>query len=258
MFSFWNFKKSNWGSYKSSSDNSLSEAVSFCDLDSKWWFFKDSVLRAACVANPIGNRKKYKPFIHNSEVFLPLLLQRTALQRHFMSSSSPDAKSVLNMINAKIKRLYLVIRRESLNSLCESLGSRTPNTKLWKLVKNIHRVWPQVEKTNTLSHSGGSLCCDNEAANLLGRHYQKESRLSFNSKDKLIAKLARDFIHKSHCSPGERNSFFNKDFTMIDLESACQERDFKKFPGMDGIDGQMLVNLNQLGRSFPLDIFSTS
>ncbi|GFQ79860.1 hypothetical protein TNCT_566901 [Trichonephila clavata] len=79
------------------------------------------------------------------------LYKRTALQRHFMSSSSPDAKSVLNMINAKIKRLYLVIRRESLNSLCESLGSRTPNTKLWKLVKNIHRVWPQVEKTIPLA-----------------------------------------------------------------------------------------------------------
>ncbi|GFR13911.1 hypothetical protein TNCT_188891 [Trichonephila clavata] len=87
-----NFKKANWGLYKSSLDNSLSGAVSFCDLDSKWRFFKDSVLRAACVAISRGNRKKYKlNFIHTSEAVLPHLHQRNALQRDFMSSQSPEA-----------------------------------------------------------------------------------------------------------------------------------------------------------------------
>ncbi|GFR04667.1 RNA-directed DNA polymerase from mobile element jockey [Trichonephila clavata] len=82
---FWNFKKAYWRVYKSSLDNSLSGAVSFVNLDSKWRFFKDSVLRAACVAIPRVNRKKYKPnFIHNSEALLPLLHQRIALQRDFM------------------------------------------------------------------------------------------------------------------------------------------------------------------------------
>ncbi|GFQ83843.1 RNA-directed DNA polymerase from mobile element jockey [Trichonephila clavata] len=199
---FWNFKKANWGLYKSSLDNSLSGVVSFCDLDSKWRFFNYSVLRAACVAIPRGNRKKYKPnFIHNSEALLPLLHQRNALQRDFMSSPFPDTKSALKLINAKIKQLYSVIRRDRWNSLCEGLDSHTPNTKLWNLVKNIDRMQPQVEKTNTFRHPGGSLCSDNEAANMLGRHYQKESRLSFNSEDKGIAKSARDFIHKSRCNP---------------------------------------------------------
>ncbi|GFY21656.1 uncharacterized protein TNCV_1168011 [Trichonephila clavipes] len=86
------------------------------------------------------------------------------------------------------------------------------------------------------------LCSDNEAANLLGRYYQKESRLFFNSKDKLIAKSARDFIHKNHFCPSGHNTVFNKDFTMMDLEIAFQEMDFDKSPGMDGIYGQMLVN----------------
>ncbi|GFQ91692.1 RNA-directed DNA polymerase from mobile element jockey [Trichonephila clavata] len=132
---FWNFKKANWGLYKSSLDNSLSGAVSFCDLDTKWRFFKDSVLRAACVAIPRGNGEKYKPnFIHNSEALLPLLHQRNALQRDFMSSPSPDAKSSLNLINAKIKQLYSVIRRDRWNSLCEGLDSHillTQNSGTW-------------------------------------------------------------------------------------------------------------------------------
>ncbi|GFQ70796.1 uncharacterized protein TNCT_266541, partial [Trichonephila clavata] len=156
-----------------------------------------------------------------------------------MSSPSPDAKSVLNLINAKIKQLYSVIRRDRWNSLCEGLDSRTPNTKLCNLVKNIDRMQPQVEKTNTFSHPGRSLCSDNEAANMLGRHYQKETgRLSFNSEDKGITKSARAFIHKSHCNPSGFNSVFNKDFAMMDLEIAFQELNFNKSPGMDGIHGQ--------------------
>ncbi|PRD31345.1 UNVERIFIED_CONTAM: hypothetical protein NCL1_23778 [Trichonephila clavipes] len=66
------------------------------------------------------------------------------------------------------------------------------------------------------------LCSDNEAANLL---------------DKLIAKSARDFIHKNHFCPSGHNTVFNKDFTMMDLEIAFQEMDFDKSPGMDGIYG---------------------
>ncbi|GFQ90563.1 hypothetical protein TNCT_501921 [Trichonephila clavata] len=45
---------------------------------------------------------------------------------------------------------------------------------------------------------------------------------------------------------------------MIDLEISFQELDFNKSPGMDGTHGQMLINLSQRGRCFPLDMFNTS
>ncbi|GFR03717.1 hypothetical protein TNCT_299381 [Trichonephila clavata] len=74
----------------------------------------DSILRAACGTIPRGNRKKYKlSFIHNSEALLTFLHQRNTLQSDCMSSPSPDA--ALNLINANIKQLYSVIRRERWN-----------------------------------------------------------------------------------------------------------------------------------------------
>ncbi|GFQ75749.1 hypothetical protein TNCT_524061 [Trichonephila clavata] len=111
-------------------------------------------------------------FINNSEA-LASFTQRNALQRDF-DVFRLLTRLPLNLINAKIKQLYSVIRRDRWNSLCERLDSRTPNTKLWNLVKNIDGMQPQVEKTNTFSHPGGSLCSDNEAENFWGRHYQKE------------------------------------------------------------------------------------
>ncbi|GFR25987.1 hypothetical protein TNCT_529481 [Trichonephila clavata] len=45
---------------------------------------------------------------------------------------------------------------------------------------------------------------------------------------------------------------------MIDLEIAFKEMDFNKSIGMDGIHGQMFVNLSQMGRSFLLGICNTS
>ncbi|GFX64189.1 hypothetical protein TNCV_1508061 [Trichonephila clavipes] len=72
------------------------------------------------------------------------------------------------------------------------------------------------------------------------------------------SKISRDFIHNSRCSPGGYHYAFNKDFTMVYLEIAFQKKDFNKSSAMEGIHGQMLVSLSELGRSFRLDIFNTS
>lgn len=87
------------------------------------------------------------------------------------------------------------------------------------------------------------------AANVLDRHYQRESGLSFKFEDKLIAKLARYFIHKIRCTAGD-NTVFNNVFTIGELQNAFSEMDFNKSPGLDGIHGQILPNLRKLGKDF--------
>ncbi|GFT63757.1 hypothetical protein TNCV_423771 [Trichonephila clavipes] len=45
---------------------------------------------------------------------------------------------------------------------------------------------------------------------------------------------------------------------MMDLEIPFLKKDCNKSPAMEGIHGQMLINLSELGRRFRLDIFNTS
>ncbi|GFQ63952.1 hypothetical protein TNCT_150771 [Trichonephila clavata] len=91
---------------------------------------KDSVLRATCVAIPRGNGKKFMPnFIHNSETLLPLLHQRNALQRDFMSSRSPDAKSALNLIiNSYIRQLEENVGKACVKDLTHVLLTQSSGT----------------------------------------------------------------------------------------------------------------------------------
>ena len=64
---------------------------------------------------------------------------------------------------------------------------------------------------------------------MLGRHYQKESRISFNSEDKIIAKSPRAFIQRCRCKNSD-NTGFNRNFTTGELEIAFCDMDFNKSP----------------------------
>ncbi|GFW82818.1 uncharacterized protein TNCV_3493881 [Trichonephila clavipes] len=91
----------------------------------------------------------------------------------------------LNKINAKIKRLYAQIKRDKWNDLCSGLDSRTSNGKLWKLPKNISNERPQAEQCNTILSEEGNLAVnDEQAADLLGLHYQKISRQLLSRRQK--------------------------------------------------------------------------
>ena len=78
---------------------------------------------------------------------------------------------------------------------------------------------------------------------MLGRHYQKESRLSINSEDKIIAKSARAFIQRCRCKNSD-DTVFNRDFSIEELDIAFSDMDFNKSLGLIGIYGQVLTNLS--------------
>ncbi|GFY46982.1 RNA-directed DNA polymerase from mobile element jockey [Trichonephila inaurata madagascariensis] len=71
------------------------------------------------------------------------------------------------------------------HEICSKIDARTNNSKLWSIAKSLSRERPQVEVCNTILTADGFLPKDDRATtNILGSHYKKMSRLTFNKADK--------------------------------------------------------------------------
>ncbi|GFU15877.1 putative RNA-directed DNA polymerase from transposon BS [Trichonephila clavipes] len=99
---------------------------------------------------------------------------------------------------------------------------------------------------------------DEQAADLLGLHYQKISRLNFSVEDRNIKIRASRIVHGC-CSDTHRGtSIFSRDFRVNELEAAIGDSCLNKSPGPDGIHGQMIDHLGLSGRQRFLDIINCS
>ncbi|GFV80450.1 uncharacterized protein TNCV_2149841 [Trichonephila clavipes] len=147
----------------------------------------------------------------------------------------------LNKINAKIKRLYAQIKRDKWNDLCSSLDSRTSDGKLWKLLKNISNEQPQAEQCNTILNEDGNLAVnDEQAADLLGLHDHKISRLNFSVEDRNIKIKASRIVHGCRSNTHRGTFIFSTDFRVNELEAAIGDSCLNRSLGPDGIPGQMI------------------
>ncbi|GFX03226.1 hypothetical protein TNCV_1701101 [Trichonephila clavipes] len=120
----------------------------------------------------------------------------------------------------------MILRAEK-KYIPRGLDSRTSNGKLWKLLKNISNEQPQAEKCNTILSEDGNLAVnDEQAADLLGLHYQKISRLNFSIEDRNIKIRASRIVHGCRGDTHRGTSI----------------------PSPDGIYGQMIDHLGLSGR----------
>ncbi|GFW75385.1 hypothetical protein TNCV_4190391 [Trichonephila clavipes] len=139
------------------------------------------------------------------------------------------------------------------------LDSRTSNGKLWKLLKNISNEKLQAEQCNTILSEDKNLAVNEEqAANLLGLHYQKISRLNFSVKNRNIKIRASRIVHGCRSDTHRGTYIFNRDFRVNELEAAIGDFCLNKAPGPNGIHDQMIDHLDLNGRQRFLDIINCS
>ncbi|GFV92156.1 hypothetical protein TNCV_1895921 [Trichonephila clavipes] len=94
--------------------------------------------------------------------------------------------SVLGKIGTK--------KRSSWHEICSKIDARTNNSKLWFIAKSLGRDRLQVEVCNTTHILTADVFPPNDdraTANILGSHYQKMSRLTFNKADKNTERQAK-------------------------------------------------------------------
>ncbi|UYV79164.1 PPM1J [Cordylochernes scorpioides] len=228
------------------------------DLQQNWISFKNTIIKAAKVSIPRGNIKKWIPnYSHQAKDIQTLITKRNELQKK-CTQNQTNCRTELNIVNAKIKRLYVNMKREKWKQTCENLNPRNPNTKLWHLAKQIDRAQPQTENTNMIKNTDGTPATnDKNAANLLGNSYQISSKIKFEIKDKKVEKKARKIIHDCKNFTSTHNIFHEK-INMKELDYALENTDLNKTPGPDGIHGQMISNLGKNGKEILLDIFNNS
>ncbi|UYV80888.1 hypothetical protein LAZ67_19002107 [Cordylochernes scorpioides] len=256
---FWNFKKANWNLYQQNTNEDFRKAPTrIKDLEQNWISFKNTIIKAAKVSIPRGNIKKWIPnYTHQAKDIQTLITKRNELQKK-CTQNQTNCRTELNIVNAKIKRLYVNMKREKWKQTCENLNPRNPNTKLWHLAKQIDRAQPQTENTNMIKNTDGTPATnDKNAANLLGNSYQISSKIKFEIKDKKVEKKARKIIHDCKNVTSTHNIFHEK-INMKELDYALENTDLNKTPGPDGIHGQMISNLGKNGKEKLLDIFNNS
>ncbi|UYV71800.1 hypothetical protein LAZ67_9000451, partial [Cordylochernes scorpioides] len=256
---FWNFKKANWNLYQQNTNEDFRKAPTrMKDLEQNWISFKNTIIKAAKVSIPRGNIKKWIPnYTHQAKDIQTLITKRNELQKK-CTQNQTNCRTELNIVNAKIKRLYVNMKREKWKQTCENLNPRNPNTKLWHLAKQIDRAQPQTENTNMIKNTDGTPATnDKNAANLLGNSYQISSKIKFEIKDKKVEKKARKIIHDCKNVTSTHNIFHEK-INMKELDYALENTDLNKTPGPDGIHGQMISNLGKNGKEKLLDIFNNS
>ncbi|UYV84000.1 ABL1 [Cordylochernes scorpioides] len=256
---FWNFKKANWNLYQQNTNEDFRKAPTrIKDLEQNWISFKNTIIKAAKVSIPRGNIKKWIPnYTHQAKDIQTLITKRNELQKK-CTQNQTNCRTELNIVNAKIKRLYVNMKREKWKQTCENLNPRNPNTKLWHLAKQIDRAQPQTENTNMIKNIDGTPATnDKNAANLLGNSYQISSKIKFEIKDKKVEKKARKIIHDCKNVTSTHNIFHEK-INMKELDYALENTDLNKTPGPDRIHGQMISNLGKNGKEKLLDIFNNS
>ncbi|GFV14685.1 hypothetical protein TNCV_2586581 [Trichonephila clavipes] len=122
-----------------------------------------------------------------------------------------------------------------------------PELTILSYAKSLSRDRPQVEVCNTILTADGFPPNDDRAtANILGSHYQKMSRLTFNKDDKNTERQAKLAVHKCRSSDlGE--PVFWADSSMHELLLVLNALDPKKSPGPDYIHGVMITHRGPRG-----------
>ncbi|XP_055947029.1 uncharacterized protein LOC129980674 [Argiope bruennichi] len=159
---FWNFNKANWDSFSDSVDKEISTVPMTGNLNNDWNNFKNIIPKYAKACIPRGNVKRYVPCYTKNTAVLEPLLEKT---KSLLEASGPvvnNRRTAINKINAEIKLTYAHLKRSRWNELCSKIDPRTPNTKLWKIIKGICKEQIQNEECNSIRNTDGQIFPDDK------------------------------------------------------------------------------------------------
>ncbi|GFW40136.1 putative RNA-directed DNA polymerase from transposon BS [Trichonephila clavipes] len=254
---FWNFKKAKWDSYRDSVDIKLSSTPFANDLEENWKNFRTIILDNAKAFIPRRNIRRHVPFFtHHASSLKPLHDKRNELHKS-LGDGSLNLRAEIK-IHVDIKLVYTQLKRSRLKEMCESLDCRAANAKLWRIIKDINREQEQSEERNSVTDINGQIFPDDKAAaNAPAVYYQESSKLGFTIDNIPILRKAKNIIHGCR-STDVGDQELSRAFTSTELLLAMVMLCLTKSPLPDGIFGQMLENLGQLGKQRLVDLISLS
>ncbi|GFX39252.1 RNA-directed DNA polymerase from mobile element jockey [Trichonephila clavipes] len=218
----WNFKRADWKAYTDRAEKLICAELLTDNLKTDWLPFKRTIYSAAGQSIPRGKFRRKRPYLTSKmSVLQPLIAERRLILKDLDSDHSDTNRIKLNRVNAQLKKMYAQIKRGRWNELCSSPDSRSSNSKLWKLVKGISEEQLQFEKCNAIQLTEGLLAQnDEQAANILGEHYQLISCLNFTGNDKYAKTMESNVVHGCHSNPHVGPAIFSRAFSAQELDAA--------------------------------------
>ncbi|GFX97281.1 RNase H domain-containing protein [Trichonephila clavipes] len=185
--------------------------------------FKRTIYCAAGQFIPGGKFRKKRPYLTSKmPVLQPLIAERRQILKNLDSDHSDTNRIKLNRVNAQLKKMYAQIKRDS-------------------------KEQPQFEKCYTIQSTDGLLAQnDEQAANILGEHYQFISGLNFTGNDKYAKTLASNVVHGCRSNPHMGPAIFSRAFSAQELDAAVLGLNLNTSPGPDGIE-KVISNDREIG-----------
>ncbi|GFU05223.1 uncharacterized protein TNCV_575451 [Trichonephila clavipes] len=131
----------------------------------------------------------------NCREIQPLIAERRQILKDLDSDHSDTNRIKLNRVNAQLKKMCALIKRDRWHELYSSLDSRSSN-------------------------NGLSTQNDEQAANILGEHYQLIISLNFTGNDKYAKTMASNIVHGCRSNPHVVPAIFSRAFSAQELDAA--------------------------------------
>lgn len=255
----WNFRRAHWEDFEHEMEHLCSASPESEDLEKLLTAFTRNIQIAAKHHIPRGKRRaNWIPFWrdHNIE---KLINERDSISQELMRNNSDELRNKLIAASNRVEKEISTCKQEKWTELCSRLDPRNGTSQYWNLLKvlnNSKNCTQEQVRTNVLTARNVDARTNRETANMLAKHYENASKLSYNSEDRKLLKTSKSIIKlNKHTSD---SSIFTSDLTLEELESAIQRLDPRKSPGPDLIYGHMLHHLGQSAKSLLLRIFNIS
>ena len=243
----WNFRKANWSSYKSKTDEEFMKMdLTEINVNSIEEKFTTIVLHAAKRYIPRGYMKKYKPFWNKDiqEAVTNRQVARDLVETH----PTPENKTDYNKATAKAKLVTASSKRENWEGKCSSLDLRKDGNKAWLL---LHNLSGDKRRTNPQPLPEGET--DKKRSEKLNKYFASinKSRTDKENDKAILSELKQR--EKERSDPA---SIFTEQLTTEELDFALKSLKGKKSPGPDKIHNEMLKNLGQTGKKVLLHLIN--
>ena len=239
----WNWKKAKWDAYKEAIVQQLSGwKCTPNQIKKKTKEFTEALIVAAGAAIPRGRRKKFVPWW--SQEAEEWAKRRNEARKEGRMEDCADA-------NKRLRKTVRKQKEEKWQTFATGLDAKMEEGKVWSVMKAMDGRIGQPKAAAAITKNGRRMLTLKQKANAFVNVYAQVSKLKGKEDSNLKRRTLAEVKTKCDCE-------CCRPFQPEELCKAIGEIKMKKAPGEDGICGEMLANLPQVGEEALLQLINAS
>ncbi|GFV72796.1 reverse transcriptase domain-containing protein [Trichonephila clavipes] len=189
-------------------------------LDERLQSFASHINAAAKRSIPrVKRRNDWVPFWKDTNIE-NLINERDKLSTKLQKNNTETNRIRFTNLCHEVEEVISSCKRKKWTEFCETLDPQKI-FQHWKVIKTLNNQSTHQKAdilTNIISSSGRDAATNKETASLLAKHYENESKLTFNANDSKLLRTYRKTIQDS--KRYNHKNIFTIPFLMEELEAA--------------------------------------